>query len=360
MGNCCGSKAAAALRLEAEPQTSELMLIQLGEKPLEDLLAKPKPKYELLGRALDGVVRVQNRLATALSEKRVLGCILSVLLLFIIAFSSATSPPLPSARTKEGKKPDSKVVFFDSEDLPDVIPRPPASYPENIKGVFWMDQWGYYGHSDLSSGFEDGVMSFGDTQFHTLNVSTREIFVSTSGPSWTWLNNAAAYGQYDGIARYGSYFFQWNEDYTRARIWPSKHHNGRNNFGLGGGFDNLMLYFVQFWMTRQTPPKDACPPAADATKEERSACAPWRRDSCLLWCFGSLIGINKQQTYYVFRVVNEKGHKVDPYFTELQNLAYTRVAPDAQAAFVHNITLDDLGHQENSMFHGVYTEPSGR
>merc|ERR1712232_554851 len=89
-----------------------------------------------------------------------------------------------------------KVEFFRNNNVENVLPKPPADYPDSLQGIIWMDQSGYYGYSDIpGGGLPDGAVSFGDSAYR-LNTGRHSLYVNPQGPCWGWFNNKKACAMY--------------------------------------------------------------------------------------------------------------------------------------------------------------------
>lgn len=277
----------------------------------------------------------------------------------VLAFLAGPSPPLPSFTTQEGSKPTASTVFFDANEVAYNVPLAPLTYPENLQGIVWLDQQGFYGTTSVSSSAADIAMSFGDTEFSELNQESREILVSASGPAWTWLNTGKGYSDYANFARKRNFLFQWNSDYSEARIWTSVHQADRNWFGIGPTLFSLGDYVTQHWMTRQQPALGTiCPPPMSSSNDDHSACAKWKVTSCWLGCFGSWIGINKPAVYYAFQIVDREGNNLQPYQREFIKFVQRNWSPDENIAASFGIDFSTTAFHVDTIFHGEVSEAS--
>eukprot|EP00933_Yihiella_yeosuensis_P015603 TRINITY_DN13564_c1_g2_i1.p1 TRINITY_DN13564_c1_g2~~TRINITY_DN13564_c1_g2_i1.p1 ORF type:complete len:423 (+),score=43.24 TRINITY_DN13564_c1_g2_i1:150-1418(+) len=285
-------------------------------------------------------------------------CTIPILVIVVLCVALGPSPPMPSSTTKDGLKPQSRTVFFDANEVAYNIPLAPLTYPESLQGILWFDQQGAYGQSEFpqSNLCQDAAMSFGDTEFSSLNEKTKEIMVSKSGPGWTWLNNQDAYQAYYKQGRLQNLLFQWNDDYTEARIWKTEHHNGKNYFGIGPSPSDFHRYLEQEWLVKNSPPAGACPPEDGAKTEARSSCAKWKRVKCKLWCFGQSLGLNKPIAHDVFELVDGKGNKVQPYHGEFVKFVQKHWNPSESASEEYKIDFSTVAFHVKTIFHGEYTE----
>lgn len=185
-------------------------------------------------------------------------------------------------------------LYFKYEEVASNLPAAPAEYPRNMQGILWLDQAGCYGSSNLPTDLvhADLCISFGDTAYDVLDEKTRTIYVSMKGPAWQFNNVPAAWETFENGF---SYKVSFNEDYTRAQ-WESDH-------------------TIRNWkMAKQTPNTQKCPPNATASKNEKSKCATWIRETCKL--NKTLEDCKEGHTahYPVYEIVAPNGSKVQPYF----------------------------------------------
>lgn len=263
------------------------------------------------------------------------------------------------------------VEFFNNDDLNKVLPMAPDSYPEQLQGIIWMDQAGYYAHSDVPAAVRapDGCFSFGDTEFSELEEvgDTGSINVDTHGPAWQWFNNAKGYVFYNMLSRNGfTYKFQFTKNYTHAQILPSA------TLMVGGL--TLAPELVDFDMQYQSLYKDekACPrhntpemeaclgtaetvgPACVEVKKQISKCAKWKRSSTLL---------QRDQTaeYFAFEIVDNKGQKREPYYSMYLEWINSQAAPSVGSAKSTLTGIDQFNFKDEpaTSFRGIRPTPLG-
>jgi len=213
-------------------------------------------------------------------------------------------------------------VFIGPHHLVDGLGKAPSDYPPELQGVIWMDQAGVISDSDIgSSAAPDGAISLGDP-VNKLDTTTNSIFVDTVGTAWLWFNSILGYHEWFDI-KFGSglkgdqwYRFQFNDDYSFAQIYLA--------------YTPLHLEIpktiLSFSMTRQTPPKDACPPSRAASKAAFTKCATWRRESSI-----GFLPL-KPWIYYAFEVVDNKGRPVQPYFDKFLEHLFNQTQGNSTAA----------------------------
>lgn len=192
-----------------------------------------------------------------------------------------------------------------------MVPYGPDWYPEPLQGVMWMDQYGYYGHSDIE-GAPEQVMTFGEQNFYQWDEKEpNHMYLSgVCGGAWVMEQATTAGKQYAKLACYprpgyadrvgGISRFTFDDDFKVAYF------DGYRNGGFGGSGQYLGI------MYRQTPPEGACPPAENATRIERNLCATWIRRS-----FGAN-DYNMTGPYWdypVWQIVDGEGLPREPYFS---------------------------------------------
>jgi hypothetical protein len=189
---------------------------------------------------------------------------------------------------------------FKNEDVLRTLPLPPSWYPKELQGVFWMDQGGYYGHSDVPVSAPDLAFTFGDTAYSKWNPQNRTISVATTGPAWTWMNSIAGYAMYTAAHHSGAYYdFQGNADLSYFDIKPS-------GYMPGGPYS----------MKKVTPgPGVSCPPPPGTSKDEIVKCAAWDRISHML---------GKEVHYYVWQIGDAHGNPIQPYYDEYIKFANSK------------------------------------
>lgn len=233
--------------------------------------------------------------------------------------------------------PEGPRAKFYSKGDESVIPRPGADYPEQLRGVFWLDESGDYGHADTVQTGVPLLVSFAGSLDKAKRFSSSKGY----GPTWTWSNNKQAYGVWRDLSVLDfRYDFQFNEDYTSAQVYPT--------FFVAGLPLSVWTGLLDFRMYLQTPAKGECPPRPGASKEEVSKCAVWIRKSWLiLWPWNWSV-------YPMFRVLDDDGAPIpgayDAYVATAE--ATAQLAPDAGAA-EHYLGGDAGDPKQNLWFVGT-------
>ena len=230
------------------------------------------------------------------------------------------------------------------------MPPAPSNYPDVLRGYIWMDQAGYYGASQVPSASPDLVLSFGDP-LHPLDTTTRSIRVNTTGPCWSWANNARAYLHVatDRASNF-TYKFMWDESFSSAVIYSCTSTNGHESCRLNHGNGLLQLKLL---IIRQSPAKDMCPPAPRATKADRASCAKFVRVTRLLFPGTSWTIPFLQFNYYVFQIAGDDGTPVEPYFTAYVDFAKSQCQPAAASAQGYGINCEGECLKNSSAFIAV-------
>jgi hypothetical protein len=241
------------------------------------------------------------------------------------------------------------VNFINNDDIQNVLPVPPASYPEALQGMIWMDQVGAYAFSNISGGAPDLALSFGDTNYSTLKGNS--VNVDIFGPAWQWQNSAAGIEDYIGLQQsidgtlpfpMDHYEFAFSDDYEFAQIYPC--------YGLPDGSSaRTPKEMMSFSMVRQHPAEGECPPAAGASKQDIAKCAKWRRDSVQ----GGI-----KVVYYVFEIVDSNRQPIQPYYDAFLEFANSKCIPDKAAAQKYGFDTSQAvdgadGTQPGTSFLGV-------
>mmetsp|Transcript_37038 Transcript_37038/g.74772 ORF Transcript_37038/g.74772 Transcript_37038/m.74772 type:complete len:321 (+) Transcript_37038:146-1108(+) len=210
------------------------------------------------------------------------------------------------------------VRFFPSKGVLREMPKVPRSWPKALQGVYWLDQRGVYGFSDLRKTFNDLCISF-DGPDVTFDPTTRVVTIFTSGLSWTWFNDAKGYGELAGSrSKAHGYEFHYNPEYTVAQIIPF---TTVPNLGKV----RVPTAVLSFTTTTLFPEPWECPPKPGAAKEQVSKCAAARRDST--W-FTPYPPFFNRQVYHIFRIGDEDHRPIQPYFDAYLKFAETTSAPD--------------------------------
>lgn len=216
------------------------------------------------------------------------------------------------------------------------MPSPPAELSDRWRGVIWMDQGGFYGHSDLSEGSGSLAMSFGGA---VVDLAARTARVSNTGPSWSVENNPSGYQKFfsTAVLKY-SYLFEFNEDYTFAQIYPSVQ-------PLGGflGTWYVPKALMSFTMSIQDTTGVQCPPPPGASKRMISRCAKYDRKSTYFDLIPSWSRRIGAVHYPVFEIVDAFGGKMSAYDAYVQWANLTGEPSGFFARLFLNLDLDYSG-----------------
>lgn len=230
--------------------------------------------------------------------------------------------------TTSGNYGRTRLKFFKNNVVERVLPQAPSHFPENLKGILWLDEHGYYGHSDLQAPTGNYVMTFFAPG--ALDNRSRRVSLKVPGPSWPFPNRGSTYRQ---IAKFiQKYEFDFNEDYSAASVIL------RTDEQL---VIPIVKSIVGFDMVLNPPAQDVdCPPRPDASKKDRAQCAKWVRVT--------KIGGAWTTSYPVFEIVDKLGHRVQPYYDEhlaFQNWLVHRDPPNEQLAAEAGVKLGRVGLQ---------------
>jgi len=225
------------------------------------------------------------------------------------------------------------VKFFKADDVENAMPLPPKDYPEPLQGLIWMDQIGYYGHSDISSGAPDAAVSFGDPA-NLLDKENKKINVDVSGVGFQWFNVFEGYAMWKLLHTINfKYVFEFNDNYTHAQVYPSV-----DAFSVPKSL-------TSFTMELQTPQPGECPPAEGATKQEISKCAKWKRVS-------NIAG-GEDKLYYVFEIVDKDGNRVQPYYDKYVEFVKSHTDGDEHTAWWAGVRGEGIEEGGNDAFVGL-------
>eukprot|EP00408_Alexandrium_pacificum_P002227 CAMPEP_0171208936 /NCGR_PEP_ID=MMETSP0790-20130122/28342_1 /TAXON_ID=2925 /ORGANISM="Alexandrium catenella, Strain OF101" /LENGTH=323 /DNA_ID=CAMNT_0011674541 /DNA_START=115 /DNA_END=1086 /DNA_ORIENTATION=- len=220
-------------------------------------------------------------------------------------------------------KVDPGVRFFKNKDVLKELPKAPQWMHPNLRGVFWLDQRGSYGFSNLQEDqvFADLVFTYGGHDVGFDNDTHSATFF-TSGTSWTWFNSAAAYATVKTCqSSHCGYKFNWNLDYTECSVIPFV-------ADPTGGAEPLPTVMITYKLTVLTPDPTDCPPLKDpTTHEERSKCAFARRDTT--WAL-PYPPFKQSVTYFVYKIGDEN-HAPTPYLDHFLEFANQTSVPDSLA-----------------------------
>lgn len=243
---------------------------------------------------------------------------------------------------KEGRMNKVKEVpqtkFFKPSEMASVLPVAPKHYPKHLQGVFWMDQGGVFGHSDVPFTAPDLAFSFGDTEFSTLNKQTRTINVNVSGPAWQWMNNKHGYKAFSLLRKCGFFYhLAFSEDYTKAQIYPCL------NLGTFGTW-SVPAFLLSFTMKiQQAQPETTL--SSSTLYKDRIRYAKWDRESSGL--LSPLIGKYGVFHYYVFQIADENHQPIQPFYDACASHALKNSEPTTFSAL-------NLKSPEGAGFVGVY------
>jgi len=223
----------------------------------------------------------------------------------------------------------SERQFIKIDDTIHALPPASSDLPEQLQGVFWMDQGGHYGHSDtvvsLASA-PDLAFTFGDN----FDKKTRTVIVDITGPGWQWMNNAKGFLFASALGGLKfEYHVTFNEDYTYGQIVPTVAILGTRIF--------VPSWLVSFGFELQAP-HSPCPPLEGSSKTDIVHCANWKRPSTglLMKPFGAF-GVFD---YYMWRIADGNGHKpIQPYYDIFLKYAKSTDEPPTTLASMLSIDL---------------------
>lgn len=215
------------------------------------------------------------------------------------------------------------------------VPNPPGYYPEAMQGVWWMDQYGYYGHAD-TEGAAENLLSFGETDFYEWDDKEPNFMYVSGVCGGAWVMEAST---------------QAGQDYASGlchpRVGKADALGGVTRFTFTDDFS--MAYFDVYAaglfranpkyigvMYLQNAPEGACPPAENATKYERNLCAKWIRRS---WAADNTNLTDPYFDYPVFQIADSEGIPIEPYFS-----AYV------ESMLSRNNTHSQMGHRVSHAF----------
>lgn len=226
-----------------------------------------------------------------------------------------------------------------NSDLSYSVPVAAAGFPQDWRGIIWMDRSGEFGASNDLSGTPRGslAMTFGDA---TYNPSSREAIVPSSSKAWIMENSLRGYlsllfSQAFGIV----YTFKFDSNYISAQIIP-----GLSPFnGKLGKFD-LPASLLTYRMTIQDRTASNCPPGAAASQKEVSACAKWIWTSTFFDGVPALATLIGTRQFPCFEVVDADGKIKQPYFNAFESVADAESKPEP---FTANLLLGlDVGQDD--------------
>lgn len=239
--------------------------------------------------------------------------------------------PAPGARLAQPVTTRGKVnaTFIKNDAVELAMPFAHEGCPEVLEGIYWMDEHGYYGHSNLALPTGNYAVSFCEPG--SLDKDSRTLKLYVGGPAFPFPNNAAGYNMKNRKA--GLTFTFGDESYESASVQTV------NSAPLQDFFVKSFLRpFVKYKMYRQTVPSNgSCPPPLGATKLERSRCATWVRRTDIIGPAGT-----NSQYYYLFEIVDKDGKRVQPYYdwyVSFQNWMSVKKPPNTAAAMSRGIRL---------------------
>lgn len=256
------------------------------------------------------------------------------------------------------------VEFFKNEDVNKVLPLPPNDYPEQLQGMIWMDQAGFYGHSDvpIQMAAPDGVFSFGDVEFDKLQEGS--IKVDTHGPAWQWFNSPKGYTFYNMLSRQGFHYnFIFTDNFKHAQIIPSSHLQ-IGSLEVPPNLINFEMEYQSLYLNETACPRhnteeikaclgiDKKDERCQKVKMDVTKCAKWKRPS-------SILGRDEKRDYYAYEIVDRNGEKREPYYSMYLEWIQMNAAPSAIAAEYTLTGLDQFNSEQvmdpATAFRGVRT-----
>jgi hypothetical protein len=219
------------------------------------------------------------------------------------------------------------------------VPVAETGFPQDWRGIIWMDRSGAFGSSNelLSTPRGSLAMTFGDA---TYNPSTREAIVPSSSKAWIMENSLRGYlallfSQAFGIV----YTFKFDSNYGSAQIIP-----GVSPFGGKLGKLDLPTSLLTYRMTIQDRAASNCPPSAAASQTEVAACAKWIWTSSFVDAVPALATLIGKRQFPCFEVVDADGKINQPYFNAFVSFADTESKPEP---FTANLLLGlDIGQDD--------------
>lgn len=258
------------------------------------------------------------------------------------------------------------VEFFRNDELHTTLPLPPASYPEQLQGMIWMDQAGYYGHSDVPSAMAapDGVFTFGDDEFKLTGGNGRyHIKVDTHGPAWQWFNSAKGYVFYNMLSRQGfTYKFIFSDNFNKGQIIPS------SELVLGSievppsmvnfEFDYQSLYLDEKACPKQITEEVRACLGIDKTDEH---CTEVKKGvtKCAKWVRPSSVNGGEKRNYYAYEIVDRNGQPREPYWSLYLEYVKSQADPSVTAAQYSLTGIDEFNFKADPemTFRGIRPEP---
>lgn len=237
-------------------------------------------------------------------------------------------------------------------EMANTLPLPPDDYPEPLKGVLWMDQWGYYGYQNLSSRAYENLLTFGDTHLSTLDPETHSLWTAGAcGGAWSIDGTPRGKNVQRACRKLARIFqFVFSQDYTVGEF--HLYNNGTLEPPETLGYRGTMVLVPP---ESQTP--DVCPPPEDATPQERNLCAKWIRVS-----YSTKPNRTRPVVYPVFEIMGQDGVPIEPYYsafvesisTERANgttQLYNRLKPQVgvTSVTVMDIDTDLLNDNDNNV-----------
>lgn len=246
----------------------------------------------------------------------------------------------------------SELRFFNTDETLGNLPPSMDALPEQLQGVFWMDQGGVYGHSDTLVSLASApdlafTMNEANSDF---NKETRTLTVDVTGPGWQWMNNwkGLLFAKALGFLQF-KYRIEWNEKYTFGQIVPT----------LVVPLLDIRIS-VPSWLVSFTfelaDPHTPCPPPEGTSKKDMVKCATWRRPSTGLLM--KPLGEQGVFNYYMWRIADKHGKPIQPYYDAFVKYAKTTDAPPTTLASYLGIDLGK-GAEAGKSFHVVPSSSAG-
>jgi len=270
------------------------------------------------------------------------------------------------------------VKFFKNEDVLKEVPLPPDDYPEQLKGLIWMDHAGYYAHTGKNPGVPDGVFGFGDLEFGALerNDNGGVVNVDTTGPAFQWFNSGKGYMFYNLLSSIGfSYRMNFTDNFNHCHIQPILDAGGftpgpktwfNKEVEVPREMLNFEMAYQSLYLNETACPRhltkeiEAClgplDPNIDPEEWKKSPCYQVKLDAgkCGKWKRITNFKEGAESNYFAFEIVDNNGQKREPYFSMAMNYIRSQASPvpaDAQA-MLHDVDGDKVKDADRS-FIGV-------
>jgi len=238
----------------------------------------------------------------------------------------------------------SKLHFFNTDETLENLPPSIKDLPEQLQGVFWMDQGGVYGHSDkLVSLASAPDLAFTMNEANSdFDRETRTLTVDVTAPGWQWMNNwkGLLFAKVLGFLKF-KYRIEWNEKYTFGQIVPTF---VVPLLDIRMAMPTWLLSFTFELADPHTP----CPPPEGTSKKDMVKCATWRRPSTGLLM--KPLGSHGVFNYYMWRIADKHGKPIQPYYDAFMKYAKTTDAPPTTLASLFGIDLGKGNEAGTSFF----------